>query len=447
MKVAKEQRQAALIHEDRLVRDEILRISHKVGDTGLDVTRLCQAGVDKYGIFKSYSYLHQLKSFSLDQETATWVLGKIQNDERGAFARNWKAHFSSWLQEQAPLSFLEEHRAAIIKSSYNAGPSSLEEIGQNLDESRAIRALAPEEAFEQLQEHCSKSVKDAEFGWENWPRAKALISQLAGADSGICETILTFLETTPFENEKPRETDTFYEIYLDAAGTLKLEKAVPHLLKAMLLDWESINEDIPDALANIGTPSTITQVAEFYQEHIKTVGEDDYNYLSNYLSSVFEQIDHDLAGEKASVLLQLDPQPFSQITLARAVAGRLDSELIPEALAFREKYHSSSETKALIPSLYTYAVLTGDKPDEFPQWRGALLQRLKRTEQISTRSIIPDFLSGGNELNFGSTPAKPKPPKEPAPERKLWVKPETETGRNDPCHCGSGKKFKKCCMS
>ena len=22
-----------------------------------------------------------------------------------------------------------------------------------------------------------------------------------------------------------------------------------------------------------------------------------------------------------------------------------------------------------------------------------------------------------------------------------------KTGRNDPCHCGSGKKYKKCCMA
>jgi len=25
--------------------------------------------------------------------------------------------------------------------------------------------------------------------------------------------------------------------------------------------------------------------------------------------------------------------------------------------------------------------------------------------------------------------------------------PQAELGRNDPCHCGSGKKYKKCCMA
>ena len=30
------------------------------------------------------------------------------------------------------------------------------------------------------------------------------------------------------------------------------------------------------------------------------------------------------------------------------------------------------------------------------------------------------------------------------PAQKPFVKATTEPGRNDPCHCGSGKKFKKC---
>jgi len=30
-------------------------------------------------------------------------------------------------------------------------------------------------------------------------------------------------------------------------------------------------------------------------------------------------------------------------------------------------------------------------------------------------------------------------------KREPYVKTEPEIGRNDPCPCGSGKKYKKCC--
>jgi SEC-C motif-containing protein len=31
------------------------------------------------------------------------------------------------------------------------------------------------------------------------------------------------------------------------------------------------------------------------------------------------------------------------------------------------------------------------------------------------------------------------------PKPKQFIRPTPKTGRNDPCSCGSGKKFKKCC--
>lgn len=31
------------------------------------------------------------------------------------------------------------------------------------------------------------------------------------------------------------------------------------------------------------------------------------------------------------------------------------------------------------------------------------------------------------------------------PQSRTYVRPHRKTGRNDPCPCGSGKKFKQCC--
>jgi uncharacterized protein YecA (UPF0149 family) len=32
------------------------------------------------------------------------------------------------------------------------------------------------------------------------------------------------------------------------------------------------------------------------------------------------------------------------------------------------------------------------------------------------------------------------------PPQKPFIRLEEKVGRNDPCPCGSGKKFKKCCL-
>ncbi len=54
--------------------------------------------------------------------------------------------------------------------------------------------------------------------------------------------------------------------------------------------------------------------------------------------------------------------------------------------------------------------------------------------------VADEALVDGGDLS-GSAPEEPEPA--PAP----YVRVDPKLGRNDPCHCGSGKKYKKCCGS
>lgn len=55
-------------------------------------------------------------------------------------------------------------------------------------------------------------------------------------------------------------------------------------------------------------------------------------------------------------------------------------------------------------------------------------QKIKETIELCTPSYLNSFREDGSVK--GTT----------------YVKKYSDTGRNDPCPCGSGKKFKKCCM-
>ncbi len=48
------------------------------------------------------------------------------------------------------------------------------------------------------------------------------------------------------------------------------------------------------------------------------------------------------------------------------------------------------------------------------------------------------------ERYLKSLPGEDDPPLPPAPE--TIRKEDAEPGRNDPCPCGSGKKYKQCCL-
>ncbi|MEQ1674882.1 MAG: SEC-C metal-binding domain-containing protein [Candidatus Nitrotoga sp.] len=41
----------------------------------------------------------------------------------------------------------------------------------------------------------------------------------------------------------------------------------------------------------------------------------------------------------------------------------------------------------------------------------------------------------------------PNNPYDPNYDNEPYIRPEPKIGRNDPCPCGSGKKYKKCCLA
>ncbi len=52
--------------------------------------------------------------------------------------------------------------------------------------------------------------------------------------------------------------------------------------------------------------------------------------------------------------------------------------------------------------------------------------------ELSKRTVDPDLLDEEEEMLSKTKPVDP-------------IEASSEPGRNDPCPCGSGKKYKKCC--
>ena len=72
-----------------------------------------------------------------------------------------------------------------------------------------------------------------------------------------------------------------------------------------------------------------------------------------------------------------------------------------------------------------------------PQTIGDFVADLGRRGRIADGEILGKYVAALREAYFEATAEKPKPVTRPA----------DKIGRNDPCPCGSGRKYKKCCMS
>jgi len=80
----------------------------------------------------------------------------------------------------------------------------------------------------------------------------------------------------------------------------------------------------------------------------------------------------------------------------------------------------------------------------------ALYQRIKK---LSRQGLTPEFRSADNNNNNSSNsnnayvqgPDTEEEAEEDAPQTTTYRREGPKVGRNDPCPCGSGKKYKKCC--
>ncbi|WP_050988031.1 SEC-C metal-binding domain-containing protein [Thiothrix nivea] len=67
-----------------------------------------------------------------------------------------------------------------------------------------------------------------------------------------------------------------------------------------------------------------------------------------------------------------------------------------------------------------------------------LQERANQVIDAATR-LHAYWLKQRTPMRMPTNFSKPLPPAQPAVSQKL-------VGRNDPCPCGSGKKYKKCCL-
>ena len=122
-------------------------------------------------------------------------------------------------------------------------------------------------------------------------------------------------------------------------------------------------------------------------------------------------------------------------------------------VAYRIHELYPEESMATIEKAYEDELIFGgyipleDFQQAHKESRESCLARLKKDLDRASLDDLHDSMSGW--VCFQET-AKPKPAAKaavPAPKRVVPVGKKKKIGRNAPCPCGSGKKYKKCCLN
>jgi hypothetical protein len=270
------------------------------------------------------------------------------------------------------------------------------------------------------------------------------------------------------------------EVFLaDLIGELKRTDAVDTLLdKLRAPDADLLWETAGEALVRLADPSVVRRIAERFAQ-------EDWGFRVS-AAGVLGRFKDPEAEETILRLLPAEQDAEVRTFLAASLLDLCPTDAHPmqavRDVILSGKYEPA--TADLRSLLLTVGVMTDYEPPEAAAWREEMARERERWEKGSTddaglmataAALVPEveqfvpYQPAGQM--FGLSDARPLPPLRPsraagaprgrreaptgrrgattyapAANRPGTVRRTTKkVGRNDPCPCGSGKKYKKCC--
>jgi len=432
-----------LAHEDYFIRETALQIADKKESFSPESTQKIIATIEKYGLNDSYFNTHWLGGAPLDDGSALWLLDFIEANA-SSFRGSQSYHFSRWFLNQAPLIFLEKHSdryTTAIAALINTNKDKLTtKQHRRLDASQLTTKELHAKIIPYFNRHEDEDEsQDLEFDHEYLYE----LIDLMGDDLSMLENdVLEGLSHIP-NDEMPERIIDLNKALIVIAGKMKLEKAVPHLLTHMELDWGIFNEQVPKAIARIGTQSALEQTAEFYSKY----QDNEESWIPNFLSSTFEKCQHPLTSKIAKDLLGDECDVTRRNNLIGALCYGMEEEHLPTVIEEWRESEDDPDFDFFINFFYTHAKLTGKEYPELGEWLAHLEIDKKKDQDLSLGLL--DSNAKLNEIRrlMAEHPQNVSPIHQwLGEEAQTFKRTEEKISRNAPCPCGSGKKYKRCCM-
>ena len=323
----------------------------------------------------------------------------------------------------APVDILAA-REAELDAVANLLPETRERIARRQD----FTAWPGEKLWEALQEFDRQSSGKT-MGDVNLVHAHDLIEALAGRDMPNADTICRLLTSAEVEGE-------WMEIFLiDLAGARRLREAVPTLVDEFRVDTDYMLERATAALSRIGDPEAVRLVREAFPH-------ESWNFRL-FTSPLLGRL-KDRASEEAIIaLLETEKEADIRTFLCDSLCDLFSR---PGAEVVRREIEAGYDRNVtpLEERLLVVADVLGIALPEGERWRKEREEdertRQERLAELTRRAMaLKERGSGPREESDEDLG------REPAERLEPIRRDDGKEGRNDPCPCGSGRKYKKCC--
>ena len=429
MRLAEDKIKQGIMYPDREVRTIAIDYFSSSYTDDRTIMPLVVRAIETYGWMEGpfgYFYFHD--GLPLTEETLRWLLnevGKSVDDDR------WPVYSGDManLLAKCDAEMLGRLGDELIETL-----GKLERIDtEALVDRFQLLSVDSDACWQQLEEFCEREKDKQYVGDVPWDHALRLVEAIARNGEKYSDRLLSILQEE-VEDHTAHPMGWMEPLAVRLAGEMRLESAVPLIIEKMHKDADLLNEECQRALARMGTDSTIEAVARAFE-----TAPWHFRFLA---TSALGRVHSDLCVETCLQLIEREEDDEIRTHLARAALRHFAYEAIDPA---RQVIANTALSFGLFELRRHLLGVARVMEVEFPErelWEMEIVddQELSGEKRGSPLSFDPD-------LDVDLTPeySLDEPDEEPVPPPHTIVS-EERTGRNWPCPCGSGKKFKKCCL-
>jgi hypothetical protein len=421
----------AIVHPEKLVRQEALHYFTDCYSRDAEVMPLAIKAIETYGRSSAFLHVNVLPQLAQTETTVEWAIKELhREEERADDLDSFFPTFSRLLCNTEP--HLLQPRADEILQA----PGFVRELASEFRERLCLFTWDADQCWNELERICAEGIgknhpSDVDFG-----HASRVVEALARQGEMYVERILDLLgkEVEDFETDPM----TWLEIFLvELAGEMRVGPAVPLIVKKLHACGDVLSEACVEALGKIGTEAAAEAVTGGWLEAVW-----DYRL---YATSALEKIHSDTTVRKCLELLPQDKDLAIRTKLADALLGQFADEGVEPVRDMVQRRAYDRAGGDLMSRLVAVSTVLGVTFPEYLIWKREAEEKWAKVERRMKEMC-----------GFFRAPAQPALPPKSAPakeredslERKPapFLRAKKQVGRNDPCPCGSGEKFKKCCM-
>ncbi|WP_417389752.1 SEC-C metal-binding domain-containing protein [Gimesia sp.] len=440
MRLPEEQIKQAILHSELPIRSLALRyFTHSFSEDTTVMPLVIQV-VEKYGREISIPFIRGGAGLPQTASTIEWCMEELRqnlvidqenlDDYRYAYAlSNIITHADPLLTRTSELEIL-------------GLPGFLPELGSAFSERIHLLTEDAESLWNRLMNFCERENEKQYLSEMDLPHAYRLVEALGRCGGAVVvDRVLMMLnEDVDYSEDDSRALMKGFLLRL--AGELRLTAAVPSLIEALKEDDDWLNEESQRALVRIGGEVVAKAVSDEFptaEWHFRLYG-----------SGVLEQLHTDLATRKCIEFFEEEPDETIITYLGQAALSNFSTEAIEPVRQFILSNEIDPEILDLRESLISVSTVLGVEFSEYEAWKkgneeAEALRRILYPEKYGNFFGISNDLIA--DLEEDTDDSASDTITQPAYFPNTIIRQEARIGRNDPCPCGSGKKYKKCCLN